>query len=54
MTGVEMRSKIPMVCSLLAIAFASPLIAQVNSSKLAVRPKLQIINGTDSPVDVFW
>ena len=54
MTGVEMRFRISMVCSLLAIVFASPVIAQDNSLRQAVRPKLQIINGTDSPVDVFW
>ena len=49
-----MRFRISMVCSLLAIVFASPVIAQDNSLRQAVRPKLQIINGTDSPVDVFW
>lgn len=49
-----MSSRLPMVCSLLAIMFASPLVAQDNSLKQVDRQKLQIINGTDSPVDVFW
>jgi hypothetical protein len=54
MTGVDMRSRIPMVCSLLVIVFTSLVFAQDNFLRQADRPKLQIINGTDSPVDVFW
>ena len=43
-----------MICLLLSILIARPANAQDNTPRQAERPKLQIINGTDHPVDVFW
>ena len=49
-----MRFRISMICLLLSILIARPANAQDNTPRQAERPKLQIINGTDHPVDVFW